>query len=45
MVPMGYLMEISLERNFAGESGFENSWVVVQEGTDDCGSRVDVMRW
>ena len=30
MVPMGYLVETSLERDFAGGSGFENSWGVVQ---------------
>ena len=44
MLPMGYFVESSLERNIAGESGFENSWVVVQEGTEDYGSTVDVMR-
>ena len=42
---MGCLGESSWEKNIAGESGFENSWVVVQEGTEDYGSRVDVMRW
>ena len=42
---MGYLVESSFERNIAGESGFLNSCVVVQERTEGYGSRVDVMRW
>ena len=34
-----------LGKEYCGVSGFENSWVVVQGGTENYSSTVDEMRW